>query len=426
MENTITLNSGQKIEVLFCDEVSLDIDCALRYIKSGEQEINTYVQNMALPHLDNVVAKAQTSMAEQIALGIENASKAATAAAMQEINNAKEEVDIYTQQQIIPELKDVLASAENAAAIAAAKAQDATGDAGKAAGSAENAATKADEAAISADSAKEWAAQAKDIAQNMDNGFNLFDTKWGDHIQNDISWLCSDMFSWHSGEVYTAAYNELQTEYDNKDAVEENKNAITFRRTPKGYKIVTPDQEAAVSAAYSETGIAWYYIIDIQNKRFKLPRIKKEFAGLQNAAGNDEDAMYLYFYIGLYDKPAIKQTAGLNAELFNTKADIDLFNVSQVGKNKAVNWGNPDYDSGISVSQGNFIAPKNGFLVGTAEAVHKSYVYVYKNEVSIMSCYTNSTYANSSTTVMPVAEGELFNIDMGNKSVLNFYPCKED
>lgn len=38
--------------------------------------------------------------------------------------------------------------------------------------------------------------------------------------------------------------------------------------------------------------------------------------------------MYLYFYVGRYKQSAVEQTAGLNAELFNGKADIDLSNVS--------------------------------------------------------------------------------------------------
>lgn len=37
--------------------------------------------------------------------------------------------------------------------------------------------------------------------------------------------------------------------------------------------------------------------------------------------------MYLYFYVGEYSQTAIEQTAGLNAELFNGKADVDLSNI---------------------------------------------------------------------------------------------------
>jgi hypothetical protein len=41
------------------------------------------------------------------------------------------------------------------------------------------------------------------------NGFDLFDSKWADHILNDPSWLRADNFSWHSGDVYVAAYEHL-------------------------------------------------------------------------------------------------------------------------------------------------------------------------------------------------------------------------
>lgn len=286
MENTITLNSGQKVEVLLQDEVSLDIDCALRYIKSGEQEINSYVKNTAQPHLDNVITQAQTAMANQIAAGIENASKAATAAAAQEINNAKEEIDNYTQQHIISELNGILSDAENASAAASAKAQEAAAEAEAAAGSAAGAQTKAAAASASADLAETWAEQTKEAARKLSNGLNLFDVKWSDHLLESISWLRADTFSWQSGAVYTAAYNELLSEYNNETSVEETENDITFKRTPKGYKIAAVGQEETVLDLYNTTGVAWYYILDTENQRFKLPRTKWGFIGFRNHAGD--------------------------------------------------------------------------------------------------------------------------------------------
>ena len=47
-------------------------------------------------------------------------------------------------------------------------------------------------------------------------GNNLFDVKWSDHRLNDMSWLRSDTFSWHNGDVYSAAYQELLSEYTNR------------------------------------------------------------------------------------------------------------------------------------------------------------------------------------------------------------------
>lgn len=66
----------------------------------------------------------------------------------------------------------------------------------------------------------------------------------------------------------------------------ETENGVSFVRTPKGYKICAADQEANVLAAYNNTGVAWYYILDVPNQRFKLPRTKFGFTGLRTGAGN--------------------------------------------------------------------------------------------------------------------------------------------
>lgn len=46
----------------------------------------------------------------------------------------------------------------------------------------------------------------------LTNGFDLFDSKWSDHILNDVQWLRSETFSWQDGEIYTAAYQKLAEE----------------------------------------------------------------------------------------------------------------------------------------------------------------------------------------------------------------------
>lgn len=60
---------------------------------------------------------------------------------------------------------------------------------------------------------------------------------------------------------------------------------ITYYQAEDGHKIVLPDQESVVQAIYEETGVAWYYILDIENKRFKLPRTKYGFVGLRDTVG---------------------------------------------------------------------------------------------------------------------------------------------
>lgn len=65
---------------------------------------------------------------------------------------------------------------------------------------------------------------------------------------------------------------------------------IEYATATDGHKIVLADQEEAVSAIFAETGVAWYYILDTENKRFKLPRTKWAFTGLRNTVGNFVEA----------------------------------------------------------------------------------------------------------------------------------------
>ena len=114
------------------------------------------------------------------------------------------------------------------------------------------------------------------------NAHSLLDFKWTDHILNEMSWLRADTFSWQSGDVYTSVYNLLVTEYNS--GTEETEGSITFKRSPNGYKITT--DESGVSALFINTGVAWYYILDTENRRFKLPRTKYGFTGLRDGVGN--------------------------------------------------------------------------------------------------------------------------------------------
>ena len=163
---------------------------------------------------------------------------------------------------------------------------------------------------------------------------------------------------------------------------------------PKTYgyatQLIIDDQEPTVEQVYRMVGVAWYYILDTINQRFKLPRTKFGFTGLRDTvggyvepgvpnlngylgspaftalggtdgilfkntsvhaavvAGGGWDAyqigfdasrvssvynnsntvqppatqMYLYFYVGQFTQTATQNTAGLNAELFNGKADV--------------------------------------------------------------------------------------------------------
>ena len=114
---------------------------------------------------------------------------------------------------------------------------------------------------------------------------NLLDTKWSDHILNDIRWLRGDTFSWQDGILYSAVYNLLLEEYNNTASTEQTESGITFKSTPRGFRIADSTQEQAILNLYNTTGVAWYYILDTTNTRFKLPRTKYDFVGLRDNVG---------------------------------------------------------------------------------------------------------------------------------------------
>lgn len=115
----------------------------------------------------------------------------------------------------------------------------------------------------------------------------LLTPMWFDHIANDVSWLRADTFSWQSGDVYVAAYNHLINDLDGKTAQNETIGdiTITYYLADDGHKICLPGRESDLVALYNKTGVAWYYILDVINKRFKLPRTKWGFTGLRDTVG---------------------------------------------------------------------------------------------------------------------------------------------
>ena len=117
---------------------------------------------------------------------------------------------------------------------------------------------------------------------------DLFDWKWTDHILDNASWLRADTFSWQAGSVYQAAYAHLVLDIDGKTLQSETVagTTIQFYLADDGHKVSPASEESNVTAIYNATGVAWYYIIDTTNQRFKLPRTKFGITGLRDKVGN--------------------------------------------------------------------------------------------------------------------------------------------
>lgn len=107
---------------------------------------------------------------------------------------------------------------------------------------------------------------------------------WSDHLIYELSYLCADPFSWQDGNVYSAVYSHLVADIDGKSTTTEG--SITYYLADDGHKIATAASHDAVADLYDETGVAWFYILDTTNHRFKLPRTKYAFNGWRGDVGD--------------------------------------------------------------------------------------------------------------------------------------------
>ena len=202
----------------------------------------------------------------------------------------------------------------------------------------------------------------------------LLTSMWFDHIVNDISWLRSDTFAWQSGDVYTAVYNHLVSDISGKTAVSETVGGVTisYYLADDGHKITT--DETSVVNIYTATGVAWYYILDTTNHRFKLPRTKFGFTGLRDNVGN-------YVAPGL---PNITGHFGVDDSIRATASGAFY------------NGGNLNYDASSSTGNGGYIefnASRSSSIYGNSTTVQppatQMYLYFYVGN------FTNSAIEQS-------------------------------
>ena len=60
---------------------------------------------------------------------------------------------------------------------------------------------------------------------------------------------------------------------------------VQYYLAADGHKICPASEESNVAAIYAATGVAWYYILDTVNQRFKLPRTQYNEVGLRDTVG---------------------------------------------------------------------------------------------------------------------------------------------
>ena len=174
-ESTLVVFDGyerQELEVLFQDEVMLDIEVPLFYIKSGEEEIQHYVDTVAKPDLDNHTTSKKAELDTYTGLKKEEISDFS----LERQGIIEENLDNYADNTLKPQLNEFVTAAETAAGNAQASAVASSGSAAAALASETAAASSAATAAATVNGfdahAAEKQADFDDNAAAKTNSFN--------------------------------------------------------------------------------------------------------------------------------------------------------------------------------------------------------------------------------------------------------------
>lgn len=174
-ESTLVVFDGyerQELEVLFQDEVALDIEVPLFYIKSGEEEIQHYVDTVAKPDLDNHTTSKKAELDTYTGLKKEEISDFS----LERQGIIEENLDNYADNTLKPQLNEFVTAAETAAGNAQASAVASSGSAAAALDSETAAASSAATAAATVNGfdahAAEKQADFDDNAAAKTNTFN--------------------------------------------------------------------------------------------------------------------------------------------------------------------------------------------------------------------------------------------------------------
>lgn len=174
-ESTLVVFDGyerQELEVLFQNEVVLDIEVPLFYIKSGEEEIQHYVDTVAKPDLDNHTTAKKAELDTYTGLKKEEISDFS----LERQGIIEENLDNYADNTLKPQLNEFVTAAETAAGNAQASAVASSGSAAAALASETAAASSAATAAATVNGfdahAAEKQADFDDNAAAKTNTFN--------------------------------------------------------------------------------------------------------------------------------------------------------------------------------------------------------------------------------------------------------------
>jgi len=141
----------------------------------------------------------------------------------------------------------------------------------------------------------------------------------------------------------------------------------------------------------------------------------------------EEDDMYLYFYVGNFSQSATEQTAGLNAELFNGKVDLNLNNInpSNTAKSYFANLAMPSdvYDDlTLGVSGTTYTAPADGwYYLNKVAGTNGTWVNLINTNTNVISGRVATSSADTYFETVAAKKGDVIRIDYNATGTTNYF-----
>ena len=214
--------------------------------------------------------------------------------------------------------------------------------------------------------------------------------------ENVIDYSYSDSGGTH--EFMTQRYAEGNVEQLETETIAGI--TISYCRGANGLKIVPASQESNVQAIYNATGVAWYYVLDATNKRFKLPRSKhNRYAATLGVVGN-----------------------GISLGLDNGTQNFGLTGTSISGDASAVGKRQSIYGTTTGTSLGAATDVTNGKTFGLTTDPEKSGIIAQQEEDTDQYKYLYFYVGNFTPTAVQQTAGlnaEMFNnkVDVGHEVI---------
>ena len=190
-------------------------------------------------------------------------------------------------------------------------------------------------------------------------GVKVVDSAYRDRVE--------DMYEQFGYNPYCMSdeYHEIVT-YNAVDCIRTNSN---------GHKFYDISNKPYIDNIYDNTGSAWFYGIDINRKRILLPR-----------TDNANNPQNTYMVVGNTTSwtrmtsvvsQGMTLLAQVNKGMSNvalSRLDLDVSNISSVGKSRIIDWLMPDYNLGINFTSVPYTAPSNGICYVSTGAANTTAV----------------------------------------------------